>query len=312
MSTDKQISDPVLPKHRSIFAILAGLIIIGFCLLFVVAIISSFFSPHLVSLGSLIGVPLILPLAWLAYKQYCALFCCEPVVARAYHEAWFVVGVFMVVGAVLNALEDVARILRDTDGLKFLSGMFVRGLVFIFIGWLLRRQTIRRQKPFVPLGQKFLADQSGDKFRLRKKMGIVFTLGCIILLSAYAIRDARQLPTVEEHLLYEQLPFKGRFPKEGSDFSYRRGFRGTIYCEFTVTEEAFRQWIASETRWEYCRPLQEDDWVYRDVFDPNVTSDDGNEPPRPIDGLYAGWGNGTGGRAFFDRSTNRAYYWTYY
>ncbi|MCL2348334.1 MAG: hypothetical protein FWC50_08745 [Planctomycetaceae bacterium] len=304
---DEQISAPVPPKHRSIFAILAGLFVIGFCLLYIAVIVASFLCPLTLSLGSLAGAPFTFLFAWLAYKQYSTLFCREPVVARAYHEVWFVIGVFMVVAAVLNALEDITRIPRDTDTLMFLGGMLVYGLLFLVIGWLLRRQTIRRQKLFVTTEQKFLTNQSGNKYWIRKIVGILLMSGCVCLLALYLVYSECQYPEIGEHVSYEQLPRKGGFPPEGSDFSWCRGFRGTSYYEFTVSEEAFRHWIASETRWEYCEPISESYTIpysihrHKDAEERTVT-----------DGLYAGWGDGTGGRAVFDRSTNRAYYWTYY
>jgi len=306
-SNDEQISDPV-PKHRSLFAILAGLVLIGFCLLFVAAAVASFFDPVDPPFFTIIGMPFFLLLAWLANKQYCALFCREPVVTRAYHEAWFGFGILLVVGAVVNLFEHPAEIRRDTDTSIFLVGMLAFGLLFLFIGGLLRSHTKQRQRPFLRSGQKFLTDQSGNKYRRRKMMGILLMSGCVCLFAAYLVHSAYQYPEIGEHVPYGQLPYQGGFPPEGSDFSWRRGYRGTSYYEFTVSEEAFQRWISSQTRWEYCKPITEGVTIQYSIH----RLKDDEERTCVTDGLCAGWGNGKGGRAVFDRSTNRAYYWTYY
>ena len=313
-TNDEQISDSV-PKCRSLFAILAGLFLIGICLLFVAGAVSCFFHPTDPPVFVLIGMPFFLLLAWLAYKQYCILFCREPVASRAFHEAYIGFGIFMVFGAVMNFGEVAFEIQKGNDaiqknqtGMIVVTGILVFGLLFLFIGGLLRSHTKQRQRPFLRSGQKFLTDQSGNKFRRRKMVGIPLMSVGVCLFAAYFVYSEYQYPVIGEHVPYEQLPHKGGFPPEGSDFSWRRGYRGTSYYEFTVSEEAFQHWISSETRWEYCEPID----GYANIPHSIHRLKDGEESPYITDGLCAGYGEGKGGRAVFDRSTNRAYYWTYY
>ena len=304
---DTKTSDRAL-KRRSLFAMITGLIVIGFCLLWVTAVIAPFFFPCGPSLGSVVGAPFVPPFIWLAYKQYSALFCREPVVSRAYHEVWIGFGIFLVVSTVGSLLQHNTEIMKDTDAWKYQVGIPTCGLLFLVIGCLIRIQTIRRQKPFLPEGRKFLKNQSGSKFRHRKIMGIILMTGCVTLLSAYLVSTERQYPALGEHFSYEQLPRKGGFPPEGSDFSWRRGYRGTSYYEFTISEEAFQRWISSQSRWEYCEPITGNVTIQGSIH-PRKEEE---ESPSVTDGLSAGYGEHSGGCAVFDRSTNRAYYWTYY
>ena len=151
--------------------------------------------------------------------------------------------------------------------------------------------------------------------RKRVFIGILCMCSIVGIMSLYMIMTLP--PVFEDNLSYEQMPGKSLFPSDGKKFSYSRGGRGDLFCDFYIDEQGFRDWIASKSHWEweYCRPLQEDDWVYirpRHIFDPNVAEGEWDEPPRPTDGLYAGWGESKGARAVFDRSTNHVYYWTFY
>lgn len=310
---DEQISDPV-PKSRSLFAILAGLFLIGLCLLFVTMDIGTCFDPADVSVFAIAGLPFVLLLAWIAYKQYCILFCREPVASRAFHEAYIGFGIFMVFGAVMNFGEAAFEmqkgndtIQKNTTGLIVVTGILVFGLLFLFIGGLLRSHTKQRQRPFLPSGEKFLTDQSGNKYRRRKIMGILLMAGGVSIFASYIAYLGNLFPMIGEHVPYEQLPYKSEFPPEGSDFSWRRGHRGTCYYEFTVTEEAFRRWISSDSSWEYCDPIIGGIPIQRSIH----RLKDGEESPYVTDGLCAGYGESKGGCAVFDRSTNRAYYWTH-
>jgi hypothetical protein len=208
------------PQRRSVFAILAGLMVIGFFLLCVGFGMSGFFChDSMLFVFSLVFLPFTLLFVWLAYKQYCALFCCEPIAARAWHETWLGLGFFLLFGSVANILDDFPAILKDDEifsknviGWTIVFVMFVCGLLFPVIGWLLRQQTIRRQKPFLPAGQKFLKIQSGSEYRFQKVIGVILMSVCVILFVAYIVSE--DYPEIGEHYSYEQsfrIHFRGDF-----------------------------------------------------------------------------------------------------
>jgi len=307
-NTNDQPNSDAVPQHRSMLAILSGVMLIGFCLLTIAINIASFFDP----LGSfaIFLTPFSWLFAWLAYKQYCALFCCKPVMARAYHEAYFIIGGFFVFGIIVNLLEafseDFDLLLRNKIGLMVMSGILFFGLFMIIIGGLNRGQTIqRRQLLLSATRQRFLEEESIGNYRLRKLQGVIIMLACTFLLSVFLVYEENR-HLYGEHLSYQEFPYKSSFPKDASDFSYRRLPRGRMCCEFTVSEESFRNWIASDSDWEYCELIDGGVRILCPVHSRKYDEEDF----LVTDGLYAGDGNDSGTRAVFDRTTNRAYYWT--
>ncbi|MGL4942277.1 MAG: hypothetical protein ACRC46_03695 [Thermoguttaceae bacterium] len=325
LDNDKTSSmQPVTPsrtvQRRSVLAVVSGLALMGVCLCFTAATVAGLFDPVEGVIFAILLTPIALPLAWMAFKQYLALFCCPPAVARAYYEAYFALGGLLTFGAVAGLFED-RRILKDKDALMFLGGMLAVGLALLAIAQLNRLSTLKRRR--IALESKEI-DESDlilkpvfkTEYRLRALVGILSILVVVACMSVLFVYDVKQHPAFGEHLTYEQFPYNNRFPASGSDFSFWRGYRGTMVCEFTISEEGFRDWIASQSRWEYCRPIEDNDQFSISIpkyGTYNGDFADGKEPrPIPSEGLYAGYGTGKGGRAVFDRKTNRAYYWTYY
>ncbi|MDR0522366.1 MAG: hypothetical protein LBH00_11015 [Planctomycetaceae bacterium] len=314
MSVQNDTPLPEIPaklKRFSVVHVLSGLLIIWFCLWFLSGMIGSFFDPHSQGLGILL-YPLLFPLClWGACKQYTVLFCRPVYRSRASHEVFFIIGGILIFEAVANVTE----IKNWTgDAFCFLAGSFFAGFLLLVAGEVNRR-IFRSRLAAAAACQRILENHDSTgmmrkwKYFLRQyKYRFFIGLFCM---SAFVIGNtvwmvSAIVPVSGEHLSYEEFPYK-HFPSAGTDFSYKRGDRGTIKAEFTISEQGFRDWIASETRWEYCRSLKDRNLDSRLRLP--VTAE---ENCLDNDGLYAGWGNGKGGRAVFYRQTNRAYYWTYY
>ena len=307
-STD---SNPAL-QHLPIFYILSGCGVIFLGLFFVAGIIVlPFVHPGGIFEAILLS-PVACLFAWLSLKQYSSLFCCKPASARVFYGAYFIFGIVaLFVMAMLVSLlvsQMFERNLPKNEWLDLLGTITffaVIGLICMTLGvvnyWITRSRCTLVQTCGLVKGNNFSVKLFGmPGYRTRTTMGIALMSGIVALIAGFIVWTAP--PWSGEHLSYEQFPFRNSFPADGEDFYYFQKYRGTIYCEFTITEQGFLNWIDSQSRWERCDPITEEHPERIGYREEIVVTD----------GFSAGWGNGKGGRAIFDRPTNRAYYWTYY
>ena len=141
------------------------------------------------------------------------------------------------------------------------------------------------------------------KFKGRFVLGVVLLLSLLVYFVKLHI--AWISPIFIENVSYEQI-HRGGIPRGGTDYSYRRLPRGSLYCECTITEKSFNDWVSSESRWENPTTITEENPTHIDDF---------MQKKRNIivtDGIRVHYGKGKGGHAVFNRETNRVYYWTYY
>ncbi len=317
-SRENRLENPALEfipnqgKRRSILAILSGLALIGFCLLVIGGTIAMFFDaparPNVCVYG-----PVSLFLAYFAFQQYRLLFCLTPDKARAKIGCIFFLGglmTFFGIASIGGILSDPKPPDNLTQWLFRFAGILFAGLFVTAVGY----ANYKMQKCS---GQQSFSSRSIDDCekinwnnacKYGRKDGLAIVLMAIVVCIIAFVIVQIEIPATGNHLTYEEFPFKERFPASGSDFNFKRGYRGTLCCDFKIDEQGFRDWIASQSRWEYCRPLQNGDWIWTDWSENIPKIEDGGIS----EGLYAGYGNGKGGRAVFDRKTNRVYYWTYY
>lgn len=140
------------------------------------------------------------------------------------------------------------------------------------------------------------------KYKGRLVLGLVVFSALLFVFVKFNI--ALISPEFEEHVPYERIHVPGA-PPTGTDYSYCRRPRGTGYCECTMSEKNFNDWIASESRWDKRTPITEEN----PEGIPNFMQ---KENIVVTDGIHAGFGTRRGGRTVFDRQTSRAYYWTFY
>ena len=314
ITVDQQSIVSDTPKKRSVIAIAIGCLLIGACLYFFAAFLAFFWD----SAEYFYGVAGIFPgtfLLWYAFLQYRVLFSCDSGKSHSLSGCFIFVAIFaflivLVVGIGAfneNQFRNVAQEFSNT-----LTVAVVLLLIGITSAWNNRRRGAVDPKP-EPFGKHppFLKQYW--------KRDVVGLLVLSIVTTGILCYEISKIPPVcAENIPYEQMVHQSLFPKEGWDYCYIRTGRGTICCEFTIDEQGFRNWIASKDYWEYCRPREKNDDVrilprsaYRKG---NVIGNENEEPPRPVvsDGLYAGYGEYKGGRAVFDRATQRVYYWTFY
>lgn len=108
-------------------------------------------------------------------------------------------------------------------------------------------------------------------------------------------------PSKGEYAQYDDLPLSQvpvfrSFPKAGSDFKFQRAHRNRLWCDFSITEKEFHEWISSQEYWN----------GYKDVRDFNLPGQN-----RTIDGVIALPEMNPGANVAYDQNTNRAYYWKY-
>jgi hypothetical protein len=304
-STD---NNPAL-QRLTIFYILSGCGIIFVGLFFVAVAIALPFARPGGAIETILFSPFACFFAWLSLKQYSSLFCCKPAVARVFYEAYFSFGILALFFTAIhvNFMFELQPTKDEWHDLFVtLACMIIFGLICITLGVINYLMTRSRRKVALTCGLIKADDLSVKLFgmpgyRTRTILGIVLMSGIVALLAGNMVWSAP--PWSGEHLSYEQFPFRGGFPADGEDYSYRQGYRNTIFCEFTITEQGFSNWIASQSRWERCVPITQEKPEDVSCISPRTTV---------TDGIHAAYGNGKGGRAIFDRSTNRAYYWTYY
>lgn len=311
IGTDNPEDRPKVHGRRSVLAVVSGLALIGFCLFVVGGTIAMLFDPPARPYVCFYG-PVSLFLAYSAFQQYRLIFCTPSEIPRAK------IGCFLALGGLLTlfGVACIGGMLSDPKPpenlLKWLfcfGGILLCGLIVLAIGL----ANVMQQKRLLPEKNLFAIDECekvswNNAKKYWKNDGFaVLLMSIIACIIAFAIVQF-EIPQNGSHMTYEEFPFQELFPENGSDFCYIRGYRGTLCCDFSIDEQGFRDWIASQSRWEYCRPLESGDWIWITWSENKPKIEDGGIS----EGLYAGYGNGKGGRAVFDRKRNRAYFWTYY
>ena len=293
MSENSEAISPI-PEKRSWLAILSGLFLIAICVFLFSTFVASYFEPP--SFALLIS-PVSLFFLWIAHKQYRSLFCCQPFKTRALSGCFSVLGFFGIFATITSVFEWANAPKPDWDFLPLLLGLFLGSVFFALLGFVNAKDFQNRRKN---------ATENPVRYPFHWKRELLGLLLIFLSIAATSYWMVQSLPPIEgRNLSYQEFPYKS-FPSEGTDYSYVRRARGTLYCEFTIDEKGFRDWIASEKRWEYCKPIDDSVSVpkfMREKNDPDITV---------TEGFIARYGKHHGGEVVYDSQTNRAYYWTYY
>lgn len=157
-------------------------------------------------------------------------------------------------------------------------------------------------------GQKSQCAVLNRQFTLSELLILVTVLATIVAITTAFVRSAH--PEYAEHVRGDQVP--ARLPADASEVNYWDGSRGTFDCEFSCSEQAFRDWIASRVgsiESEAAMPK------LVEITAPFSVPDSGR-PGGPtignvtvVNGLIYKWNKEDRGvLAVFDRSTGRAYY----
>ena len=288
------VSISPIPEKRSWLAIISGLFLIAICVFLFSTFVASYFEPLsfalLISPGSLFFL-------WIAHQQYRSLFCCQPFKTRTLSGCFFVLGFFGLLGVMSIVPEYVSTSEFDWDFLPLLLALFFGGVFFALLGFVNARDFRNRRKN---------AKEKPVRYPFHWKRELLGLLLIILSVTMTSYWMVQSTPPIEgRNLSYQEFPFKS-FPSEGTDYSYMRRMRGTLYCEFTIDEKEFRDWIDSEKRWEHCKLIDDSVSVpkfMREKNDPDI---------EVAEGFIAGYGKYHGGVAVYDSQANRAYYWTYY
>jgi hypothetical protein len=147
-------SEPLqdIPNRRSIIAILSGLPLMTPGILFAANMINSIFTwiidQSVSSTVTLLGsIAMAIPVCYLTTYQYCALFCCKPIFARAYHEVYFFISVFCLLGSFFYFLDYPSQ-KSDTNLLIFNVCLCFVGIICLCVGILNCEITSHRRTIF--------------------------------------------------------------------------------------------------------------------------------------------------------------------
>lgn len=135
------------------------------------------------------------------------------------------------------------------------------------------------------------------KYKTREVIGLALLI--IFLGSTTVYWVWKMPPKFGEHYTFEQMPRLGQLPEDGSDFNFKYPNRGRFACDFHITEEGFRKWISTHTRYTDCEEVVDMPLPEHKLLDQSIV----------INGLLAVPDGKTHNGACFDRETQRAYYW---
>ena len=91
--SEEQSNDPEKPQRRSVVAIVLGCLLVAFCLWIFAIFMSCYWDVP--DIGRLCAIFPGIPLLWIAFSQYRALFSCEPKQMRCFSGCFFIVAAFM-------------------------------------------------------------------------------------------------------------------------------------------------------------------------------------------------------------------------
>lgn len=307
------ISHSDLRKHP--IAIAFGLATIGFCLYFCTMTVYSVFDGTFGSMGGLLMLTMAPFAAFLAFGFIRFLsYVDNP------SEAWSVLACFLsalilyasgMTASYLEALffsHDVEYRSINLDGYKQLYMMIYMPLLVV---WLLRLQAWMGQFAFFKKTQnEFLSNLPKRRpliqfVKEKWKYDLCLTILFFLFLTSAGfalVAICPPLPVHEESLSYDDFYRKDSFPREGSDFNYRRS-SSSFLCDFAITEESFVRWVKTHPNWESYTVSHESP---ENVMQPALGSFD------VVNGVAAGQKlDATSGvieRAIFDRDRNRVFY----
>lgn len=293
-ATDKTVAE--FTPRRSLIAWLSGLLLIALCLNGIAMFIVAFFEPP--SFAMLLAFPAIPVFVIFVFLQFHALFCRKPGTDYAYSGCLLTIGGL----ALYVAMASFTDIVVNSHEYWLWGTISVVGVLFTTLGiccvfdWNKRRSAAKEITPL-----------PGQVIGWRYCLGMICMAGIVVALSAYYVSTLP--PILVEHVSYDELPYlKPILPKEGSDFSYRRRARGSLYYDFAISEDGFRRWAESRDH----GPIRE---IEAEKSIPRYTrTQDGSTGDIIVtDGLIIHRGSDSiGAYTVFDRETDRAYYWSYY
>lgn len=296
-------------EKRHLIGIVFGLGFIGLCLWFCTMCVYSVFDGTFGSMGGMLMLTL----------SPCAAFFTFAVARLVFYtenpeEAWGVlpsllsVCVLYASGLTVGLLEgklfpeEVEYRSLNLEGYEWFLGAFFFLPPMVWVFHLMKRFERRSGLPSdVPVKTPVLQFIRQNWWKDGIVTVLIYTV--ITAFSFTLLVFDPPLPVSESHISYEEFYGKSSFPSNGSDFCYRRT-SGSFYCDFSISEEGFQNWIKTHKNWE-SDSIKPDSPV-------EVESISQEESISVVDGLVAGRrrdaGNRVSEQAVFDRTTSRAYY----
>lgn len=283
-------------QSRSIFIQTTGWALILICLSMPVLTLYMAFDP-LPTPHWIVAAPIAICACYVAVRQFRSLYCCPPIASRPCSGILSTVGVLLIVGGVTLHFEGLSY--------NQMIGSIIVGTIMIIldIGAALLAKRNRRKA----VSDDILIECSFDRFYpffqdYRNREIVGFGLMTLLVLStAWFCIFNYHILAYGKHLPFEKMPFEG-LPKAGSDFSFKRDHRNWLRCEFTITEQDFKEWVSTEKHWTGIEKVE------HYLIPPRARlSDDRND----IAGFRALPEIEGGPNAIFDKKTDRANYWKY-
>lgn len=290
------------PRRRSLIAIATGLLLMGICLFFVTVAIMMFLS-HDLPRDPVASLVFLLVGGSIVLLQYRLLFCCPPGTER-HIFGWLLFFAFVVFYTLLmdsgcfRSFDEFYKVL--THPISFT--MFIVGSTFIILDI---ASYIDRQRRIRIVGHPSNGDDwyftdiapPFQRYRNREIIGLVLLAIYLGTITTYCLW--KMPPKSGEHYSFEKMPPLGRLPGDGSDFNFQYPNTGRFACDFSITEQGFKDWVISHGRWRGWEEVTDMSLPGHPLLDRSII----------IDGLRVfPYGESHNG-ACFDRKMQRAYYW---
>jgi hypothetical protein len=296
------------PKPSKTLIVLSAIVIAGSLLAVSATIATQVIEPNpLLWFGILLFLPLVLALA---IQQYRGTFRRTTSAAKVAGVILYVLGglaTFALLSTVGEAIGDGTSLWLMYDLLTCMSMFAAVCLVAGRMNWVWSR-TLRAAVAD--------ADFAARRWRFSlREMLLWFSLVAMTIgVACLLVRSTP--PRFAEHVPASAAPLD--LPPGATDVSYSQGVRGAITIEFSVDEDAFREWVAngigSIEAISAHLPLREittHESVRRYTIDSDDPDDDGRVTVS--NGLYYYWSEEDREvHAVFDRTTGRAYYSAHY
>ena len=285
------------PQHRPRIIILAGLILIGACVLLVSLGVFMCMYPRLMA-GTAEGGLLILLGGVIIFWEYRLVFCCPAVTARNCYGC-------LTLLAVATSYELLNGMFIHLG--EYAIAIYIVCVALFLVDFMALWNTIHRRRLVKSKAltlARFFSEASPlfRDYRTREIFGVITIFVLVVFITGYQIQ--KNPPRRGENCSFEQLPdsFSG-LPREGFDFKFQTVYPYTKQvCEFSISEDDFKKWVAHDEYWEACVELSE----YRIPTYARLTGE------KTIKGLQTiPFTENHGPCAVFDRRTNRAYYWRF-
>ena len=283
--------------------IVCAVLVIAFCLFFISSWIG-LVTFHL-EFGTLLSGICFLPFtAIIAVLQYFAVFRRNARAAKSMGIIFYVLAGVTLYGIALNivgaALKNLAESIPSIIGFGVIGLLFLAG--YVIAGWL----HLEYSRQLFANATDVVASNADFRFTTRELLVGVTVIALMIGLVSFFIRSAP--PMYGEHVTAKDAQLS--LPAGASDVCFYRRSLSCYWCEFTIGEPEFREWVTSRHSYDNAPILPITTPVTVSRYTGMTHDHVGPESVDVTNGFIRELRhpNGGGYQAVFDSDSQRAYY----